>query len=73
MQLYSADDATAKVVEIALEILFMLCGRADGFKIVHSATLSVARARGEDRGGCSAIGECDDLVVKILARCCSTS
>ena len=44
MQLYSADDAT-KVVEIALEILFMLCGRADGFKIVHSATLSVARAR----------------------------
>ena len=42
VQLYSADDATAKVVEIALEILFMLCGRADGFKIVHSATLSVA-------------------------------
>ena len=69
VQLYSADDATAKVVEIALEILFMLCGRADGFKIVHSATLSVARARGEQsyRRLLELIGECDDLVVKTNA------
>ena len=50
-------------------LLVALCGRADGFKIVHSATLSVARARGEQsyRRLLELIGECDDLVVKTNA------
>ena len=59
-----------RAVGAALELLAALCARADGFKIVHSAVLSVARERGEQsyaRLVTQLVGDCDDLDVKTCA------
>jgi hypothetical protein len=36
-----------RILSSSLALLFSLCGRSDGFHLVHSAILSVARERGE--------------------------
>ena len=56
VQLYSADDATAKVVEIALEILFRPAAAPMASRSSTRHALRRARARRAGTGGCSTIG-----------------